>query len=30
MSPTNTDGMKSHLGEAGSHLKQAAVDTCEA
>lgn len=30
MSPTNTDGMKSHLGEAGSHLKQAAADTGEA
>ena len=30
MSPTNTDGMKSHLGEAGGHLKQAAVDTGEA
>ncbi|MFC5570183.1 hypothetical protein ACFPN1_08945 [Lysobacter yangpyeongensis] len=30
MSPTSTDGMKSHLGEAGGHLKQAAVDTGEA
>ena len=30
MSPTNTDGMKSHLGEAGSHLRQAATDTGEA
>ena len=30
MSPTNTDGMKSHLGEAGSHLKQPPVDTGEA
>ena len=30
MSPTSTDGMKTHLGEAGSHLKQAAVDTGDA
>ncbi len=30
MSPTHTDGMKSQLGEAGSHLKQAAVDTGDA
>jgi ElaB/YqjD/DUF883 family membrane-anchored ribosome-binding protein len=30
MSPTNTDGMKSQLSEAGSHLKQAAVDTGDA
>ena len=30
MSPTHTDGMKSHLGEAGSHIKQAAVDTGDA
>ena len=30
MSPTNTDGMKSHLGEAGAHLKQAAADTGDA
>lgn len=25
MSPTNTENMKEHLGEAGSHLKSAAV-----
>lgn len=30
MSPTHTDGMKSQLGEAGSHLKQAALDTGDA
>lgn len=30
MSPTSTDGMKTHLGEAGSHLKQAALDTGDA
>ena len=30
MSPTNTDGMKSHLGEAGGHLKQAARDAGDA
>ena len=30
MSPTNTDGMKTHLGEAGGHLKQAAADTGDA
>ena len=30
MSPTHTDGMKTHLGEAGGHLKQAAVDTGDA
>jgi ElaB/YqjD/DUF883 family membrane-anchored ribosome-binding protein len=24
MSPTNTENLKEHLGEAGSHLKQAA------
>jgi len=30
MSPTSTDGMKAHLGEAGSHLKQAALDTGDA
>ncbi|MCF7221453.1 hypothetical protein [Marilutibacter chinensis] len=30
MSPTSTDSMKSHLGEAGSHVKQAAQDTHEA
>lgn len=27
MIPTSTDGMKTNLGEAGSHLKQAAIDT---
>ena len=27
MTPTSTDGMKNNLGEAGSHLKQAAIDT---
>lgn len=27
MTPTTTDAMKSNLGEAGSHLKQAALDT---
>jgi ElaB/YqjD/DUF883 family membrane-anchored ribosome-binding protein len=26
----STDGMKAHLGEAGGHMKQAAVDTGEA
>ena len=30
MTPTSTDGMKSNLGEAGSHLKQAALDTGDA
>ena len=30
MIPTSTDGMKSNLGEAGSHLKQAAIDTGDA
>ena len=30
MTPTSTDGMKSNLGEAGSHLKQAAIDTGDA
>ena len=30
MTTTHTDAMKSNLGEAGSHLKQAAVDTGEA
>jgi len=25
MSPTNTENLKEHLGEAGSHLKQAAT-----
>jgi ElaB/YqjD/DUF883 family membrane-anchored ribosome-binding protein len=30
MNPTPTDGMKSHLSEAGSHLKQAAADTGDA
>lgn len=27
MTPTTTDAMKSNLGEAGTHLKQAALDT---
>lgn len=27
MTPTSTDGMKSNFNEAGSHLKQAALDT---
>jgi ElaB/YqjD/DUF883 family membrane-anchored ribosome-binding protein len=30
MSPTSTDALKTHLGEAGSHAKQAAQDTGEA
>ncbi|RDZ27324.1 hypothetical protein [Lysobacter silvisoli] len=30
MSPTSTDALKSNLGEAGSHLKQAASDAGEA
>jgi len=30
MSPTSNDGMKSNLGEAGGHLKQAAADTGDA
>ena len=30
MIPTSTDGMKSNLGEAGNHLKQAAIDTGDA
>lgn len=30
MTPTPTDAMKSNLGEAGSHLKQAALDTGDA
>ena len=30
MIPTSTDGMKTNLGEAGSHLKQAAIDTGDA
>ena len=30
MTPTSTDAMKNNLGEAGSHLKQAAVDTGDA
>jgi len=27
MTPTTTNGMKNNLSEAGSHLKQAAVDS---
>jgi ElaB/YqjD/DUF883 family membrane-anchored ribosome-binding protein len=30
MTPTSTDAIKSNLGEAGSHLKQAARDTGDA
>lgn len=30
MTPTTTDGMKSNLSEAGSHLKQAAIDSGDA
>jgi ElaB/YqjD/DUF883 family membrane-anchored ribosome-binding protein len=30
MTPTPTDGLKSNLSEAGSHLKQAALDTGDA
>ena len=30
MTPTTTDGMKSNLSEAGSHLKQAAFDGSDA
>ena len=30
MTPTSTDGLKSNLSEAGTHLKQAALDTGDA
>ena len=30
MNPTSTDGMKTHLSEAGGHLKQAASDAGDA
>lgn len=30
MTPTSTDGMKTNFSEAGSHLKQAAIDTGDA
>jgi len=30
MSPSNTEEMKAHLGDAGGHLKQAALDTGDA
>lgn len=30
MTPTTTDGMKNNLSEAGSHLKQAAIDSGDA